>query len=140
MSDKNDENESQEKDRTYPPTILTWTVRGISLSLVLALLTYFTYGALKDKQQPTIDFQVNESKIELLDNGWAVPVTITNRGGRSLHNLVFKGISQNDGSSHTENITLAILGPNETASVLVYFEEDPRNLDLKFLINSYLSI
>ena len=121
-----------------PPTILSWTIRGVSLLIVASLLGYFTYSWIRPTVKPAITFEVLTEEIEQRGTGWATPVKITNDGTMSVHELTVTGTLTSAAGQPSQDLTILLLGPNEQVQGTLWFSDDPRGKGLEMTVASYL--
>jgi len=143
QDDKNQNNQdsSAEDSGTQQqpaPTILSWSIRGLSLLLIIALLGYFVWAAFQPEVKPDITFEVQTEKIEQRGREWAVPVKITNSGGMSVHNLSVQAALPDDEKADARLAEIMMMGPGEEISTTFWFNEDPREKTIECTVNSYL--
>lgn len=121
-----------------PPTWLAWTVRGVSLAMVLGLLGYFVYLAVVPEEQPTFEFTVQTADVERRGAGWAVPVKVVNAGTLSVHALRLEATLAGIDDSPVEEQIVPLLGPGEEITVEFWFDRDPRPTGVACSTGSYL--
>ena len=108
--------------------------------LIVGIIVYFIVMAAQPESPPTIEFKLQEDKIEQRGGEWAVPVKVMNAGGMSVHSLVVKGVPTKSGQvqGEEEEAAISLLGPREEVSVTLWFGEDPRGQEIEFSVGSYL--
>ena len=121
-----------------PPTILSWSIRGFSVLLIVALLGYFIYSWAKPTVMPQIEFTPLVEKIEQRGTGWAVPVKIVNKGTMSVHALSVRGTLTAVAEQPAETLDILLLGPNEQVQGTLWYDQDPRGKGLEMSVCSYL--
>ena len=120
------------------PTLLSWTVRGISLAFIVSIIGYFIWSAAQPDVHPTFTFEVEQEKIEQRGTGWAMPVNITNTGLMSVHALEAVATLTGVGGKQEENVNIVLLGPNESVTATFWFDQNPRDKGVEFSVGSYL--
>ncbi len=126
-----------------PPTILSWSVRGVSLLIVLSLIAYFSWAAIRPIQPPSITFEVKENKIERRGATWMMPVDITNEGTVSIRSLTV-GVTFPDPLAsglpreQEKTVMIRLLGAKETVATTFAFTADPRTATPEFFVVSYV--
>jgi|GEM_PF-2197235 len=142
-TEKKDGASSDADEQSPAPTILSWAIRGFSLLIVVSFIGYFIWSAIRPDKQPNISFHVLEDKIELRDNGWAMPVEVTNESTLSVHALTTSAtLTKSDGGtdeySEEKSVAIRLLGPNEMVTATFWFEQNPRNAQAEFAVKTYL--
>lgn len=133
-----DKDKFSDNSQQPPPTWLEWTVRGVSLLLVLFCLGYFFYSASLPETMPKFVFEVQQDKIEQRGGQWAVPVDVTNDSGASVHALTITATLTGLEDEPEETLTVTLLGPNEEITTTFWFDEDPRGKGLEMSTGAYL--
>ena len=125
------------------PTIIEWSVRLISLLLILGLLVFFIYNALQPQVKSTVVFQVQTEKISQMEDSFRLPVKITNEGTGSVQGLKVRAemtyMIEGKEKKEAEDLTLLLMGPGESKGVVFVFDKDPRNYHVTFEVVSYLN-
>ena len=131
---KQDEVDKANEDKA-PPTVLVWSVRGLSLLLILALLAYLVRNALQPNEAPSFTFEIMTDDCEQRLGRWVLPVSIMNEGDVSTHTLTYE---VSVGQSDTQEIDLLLLGPREQLTHEFWYDEDPRGKSIECRVISYL--
>ncbi|SEQ24101.1 hypothetical protein [Neolewinella agarilytica] len=121
-----------------PPTIIAWSVRGVSLLLILSLIGFFIWSALQPRIEPAFDLAILDDKIERRGEEWVLPVEVTNRGSISVHKLKVKASLSNKAKGAAEEAHIVpMLGPNEMVTLVFWFDQDPRQSQPQLSVGSY---
>ncbi len=120
-----------------PPTLLEWSVRGMSLLLVLLLLGYVVWVSVQPPTPIHFEYGVEWERLEERDGAWVLPVTLQLRG-EGVQDLTITA-ELADGEEVIEEVPLEfpLMGQNETEQLELWFEEDPRDYTLRFNVGSY---
>lgn len=118
-----------------PPSWITWSVKLVSLALVLGLLGFMTYKAVSDDRPPTFGFEVKTKDVRLVGDRFATPIKVTNQGTSGVSRLVFE--AQQSGEPMT--LEMLVLGPGQTQLLTVWLPEDPRTKPPEFTVISFVN-
>ncbi len=106
---------------------LEWTVFGVGLVLVVSTLAYLVYdGATAADTPPDVEARLGEPRPG--GAGFLVPVTVSNRGGRTAEGVTVEVVLEAPGAAQPERgeFTLAFLPRGGTREGWVAFRTDPR--------------
>ncbi len=122
-----------------PPTLVEWSGYLLSALLLSSLMGYVLWGAFQEPAPIAFDYQVGSEQLREHGGGWVLPIDIHNQGGEGILDLTITAeLLDDEGEVIDEaEISLPLLGPDETASVEVGFDEDPRLHTLNFNVGSY---
>lgn len=122
-----------------PPTLLEWTVRGISAAVLLALFLYMVWAALQPAAEAEILVDINRGQIEPRGSSWVVPVDIVNQSGNAVSDVVFSvALVDDDGEVvEEESATIGLLGQRESAAAELWFDANPNDYTLRADVGSY---
>ncbi len=136
-SEKEDQQAGAGEDKKAP-TLLVWTVRGLSLLLIFSILGYLTWSAMRAREEPRFVYELHLDKCAERDGRWVLPVTVTNEGTVSAHDLT-AAVSVNgpDGRSE-QQITFPMIGAREELTLEFWYDEDPRGKKIRATTISYL--
>lgn len=146
-SNNKDDASSSAFDQRPAPTILSWSIRGISLLIVVSLIGYFLWSAARPVVEPKIVFEVLDDKIEQRGGSWAMPVEVTNKGTVSIHTLTigaaltpsYSSAGKEEAKSREEeSVEIPLLGPNEMVTATFWFDQDPRKQNPRFAVKTYV--
>lgn len=134
MSKKNDS-----KDARPAPSVVEWTARAISALSILSLFGFLIYSASQPHVGPNFKFAIAQDKIEERLNGWAVPLTITNRGTVAISEFIYE-VKMRDATMSEFDVKrgrVAIFGAGESVDTEVWFDSDPRDAEFEFRVDAY---
>lgn len=135
MSSKQD-NKSTDKPA---PTLIEWSARIGSALGLMALFGFLAYGASQPHIGPNFVYEIKRDQIEQRRNGWAVPLTITNKGTVAIGEVLFEVRMQRADTTafDVKRGRVAIFGAGESVDAEVWFDEDPRDAVFEFRIDAY---
>lgn len=117
------------EDERCPPTALGWTVRILSVGILLAIAAALIYELMQPSGPAGItiepkweDVRTSEASGQVL-----VPVKITNTGEKTIRNLTIDFPNAPDGAS----IEVELLGSQETMTAVVGYDSRPDTVDFK---------
>lgn len=123
------------------PTVVEWSVRGISLVLIIGLIVFFTVQAFSPVEQTKFNYEIIDKDIAQVGNSWHMPVKITNQGSKSIHELTLDAIleysEKNKSVSEKVSFSIRLFGPGETRKAIFVFNKDPRQHEITFDVASY---
>lgn len=121
------------------PTIIEWSMRGLSALILMLLFGFLVYGTMQPAVGPNFVMSVQHEKIEQRRNGWAVPITITNKGTVAIGDVIYQVMgTASDGSPlNTKQGRIAILGSGESVDAEVWFARDPHGAELRLQVDTY---
>lgn len=121
------------------PSLLEWTVRGISLLLIAALTGYVVWAALQPPQNPYFTFEVQTEQIEQRGDEWVVPIQLTNEGTISIEGVAVSGeLLAADGTVVDEEaMQFELIGNRESKDFELWFDRDPARHELRFNVTGY---
>jgi uncharacterized protein (TIGR02588 family) len=108
---------------------LEWIVFGVGLALVASTLSYLIYdGATAPDTPPDIEVKVRVEGTRQGAQGFLVPVTVSNRGGRTAEGVLVEVVLEAGAAKEPERaeLTLAFLPRGGTREGWVTFRADPR--------------
>ncbi|OAV44246.1 hypothetical protein [Lewinella sp. 4G2] len=136
--DNSDEQGQSPNEQTPPPTILSWTIRGVSLLVIFGLLIYFLVAAIQPTAPAGANVEYKVADIEQREGRWVVPFKVINTGGMGLHLIKVKGTLPAEPEDVEKTIIIPLLGSGERVTSEFRFEEDPRVAGFEFTVESYL--
>jgi len=110
---------------------LEWGVFGVSLVLVLGTLAYLVYEATTmGNQPPIIEAQLGAPQPQQQAGGFAVPVTLINRGDQTAAGVMVEVTLEGDSGAAAETerseFSIPFLPRGATREGRVSFRTDPR--------------
>jgi uncharacterized protein (TIGR02588 family) len=117
------------------------TTLAISIILILGLVGLVTYVSINGGNEPPI-VEAKPLPAEMRHEGesYYLPVTVTNRGGRTAQEVLIQAeLVGGDGSSEETDFTLDFLAGGETREGTVVFTTDPSTGELTIAVASFQS-
>ncbi len=116
-----------------------WTTLAISIILILGLLALVTYVSITGGNQPPIvEARPLDQEIRHEGESYYLPVSVTNRGGRTAQEVVIQAeLAGSDGSSEASEFTLDFLAGGETREGTAVFATDPLAGELTIDVASF---
>jgi uncharacterized protein (TIGR02588 family) len=110
-----------------------WISLGISAVLLLCLAGYLLLQALTpDSPYLLAEARPLTAEVEQKGGRFILPIEITNRGRRTLRELkVEVRMTEPSGQADTRDLAIDYLGEQSTQKVFLYFEQDPRTLQIE---------
>ena len=118
-----------------------WTTLAISIILIVGLVALVTYVSINGGNEPPI-VEAKPLPAEMRHEGesYYLPVTVTNRGGRTAQEVLIQAeLVGSDGSSEETDFTLDFLAGGETREGTVVFTADPSTGELTIAVASFQS-
>lgn len=134
MSD--DDTDPKHSRQDPAPSLVEWMARGLSALIVLALFGFLLHGALQPEIGPNFALDVHTEKIEQRRNGWAVPMSITNKGTVAIADVFYEIVAP-DRSQTVKRGRIAIFGAGETVESEVWFDEKPASSQFELRVDTY---
>lgn len=103
------------KEQHYPPTILGWVARFISLALLTLLIGVISWKVATASDEIVFASKVITEDVRKDGDKWLVPVEITNEGDYTAH-LVQMDVTIED---TTETLEIPMIGASETVRYMV---------------------
>lgn len=103
------------KEQHYPPTILGWVARFISLALLALLIGVISWKVATASDEIVFASKVITEDVRKDGDKWLVPVEITNEGDYTAH-LVQMDVTIED---TTETLEIPMIGASETVRYMV---------------------
>jgi uncharacterized protein (TIGR02588 family) len=118
-----------------------WTTLAISMILILGLLALVTYVSITGGSEPPIvEARPLPEEIRHEGESYYLPVTVTNRGGRTAEEvLIMAELVTGDGSAEETEFTLDFLAGGETREGTAVFATDPSSGELTIDVASFQS-
>lgn len=116
---------------------LEWTVFGLSLVLVVGVVGYLVFDAATiGDAPPTLTLELGETLAQ--SGGFAVPVTVTNRGDETAEDVQIEVVLMQNGEEieHGE-FSIAFVPRGSQAEGWVMFREDPAGGELAAKVLGY---
>lgn len=122
-----------------PPTLVEWSVRSVSLALLLALTGYLVWSGFQPAVDARFSFSVESEGIEAREHGWVVPVAVTHTGSEGLEDLGVRLqlVDAAGGVVEEETLAFPLVGSNETLHAEYWFDHDPEAHRLRFDVVGY---
>jgi uncharacterized protein (TIGR02588 family) len=117
------------------------TTLAISIILILGLVALVTYVSINGGNEPPI-VEAKPLPAEMRHEGelYYLPVTVTNRGGRTAQEVLVQAeLVGSDGSTEETDFTLDFLAGGETREGTVVFTTDPSTGELTIAVASFQS-
>jgi uncharacterized protein (TIGR02588 family) len=110
-----------------------WISLGISAVLLLSLAGYLILQALApDSPYLLAEARPLTEEVQQKGDRFILPIEISNRGRRTLRELkVEVGVTEPGGRSETRELQIDYLGEQSAQTVFLYFEQDPRALQIE---------
>jgi uncharacterized protein (TIGR02588 family) len=117
------------------------TTLAISIILILGLLALVTYVSMTGgSEAPIVEAKPLETEIRHEGESYYLPVSVTNRGGRTAEEvLIMAELVTGDGSTEETEFTLDFLAGGETREGTVVFTTDPLSGELTVDVASFQS-
>ena len=118
-----------------------WTTLAISIFLILGLLALVTYVSMTGSNEPPIvEARPLDQEIRHEGESYYLPVSVTNRGGRTAEEVVVHAeLTGSDRSAEESEFTLDFLAGGETREGTVIFTTDPLSGELTVDVASFQS-
>ena len=115
-----------------------WIFGTVGFLLFCATAGFLLYQALAGSNAPP-EIEVRAKRIVSLQNGYLVELLATNRGGRTGAEVRVLGELKNGSQTlEAREITLQYVPPRSERKGGLYFERDPRTLELVLSVRSYV--
>ena len=133
------ERSGRERTRQRARSGAEWTTLGISISIILTLLALVTYVSIGGGDAPPIvEARPLDQEIRHEGESYYLPVSVTNRGGRTAEEVVIQAeLAGSDGSSEASEFTLDFLAGGETREGTAVFATDPLAGELSIDVASF---
>jgi uncharacterized protein (TIGR02588 family) len=135
------ERRGQEESGQRGRSAAEWTTLAISIILILGLLALVTYVSMTGGNEPPIvEARTVDQEIRHEGESYYLPVSVTNRGGRTAEEVVIQAeLAGSDGSSEASEFTLDFLAGGETREGTAVFATDPLAGELTIDVASFQS-
>ena len=120
---------------TPPPSWIVWFMRLFSLAILLALIGYLLYLALRPTVPAQFDIGLDFGGAERREGQWVLPVELTNSSTEAVSEIVLEVLQ----GEVTRTVTIALLGEGEMAEVEFRFPREPSESNTDAAILSYQS-
>jgi uncharacterized protein (TIGR02588 family) len=129
----------QEESGQRGRSVAEWTTLAISIILILGLLALVTYVSMTGGNEPPIvEARPLDQEIRHEGESYYLPVSVTNRGGRTAQEVVIQAeLAGSDGSSEASEFTLDFLAGGETREGTAVFATDPLASELSIDVASF---
>ncbi|MCA9833756.1 MAG: hypothetical protein KC435_07430 [Thermomicrobiales bacterium] len=88
---------------------------------------------------PTIEIEVHEASIRETENGFYVPISVTNTGGKTAQDVVVTGeLKRSNGTTETAEVTFAFLAGAEEEQAELVFSSNPADGELTVRPTSFI--
>jgi uncharacterized protein (TIGR02588 family) len=115
---------------------LEWTVFGTGLVLICAVVVYLVFSAVtRDHQGAQLSLTLGEPAI--VPGGYAVPVTIVNRGDVTAEGVIIEVKSGDPINAERGELRLPFVPHGSSRSGFVTFERRPSTSSLKARVLGY---
>ncbi len=133
------ERRGQEESGQRGRSTAEWTTLAISIILILGLLALVTYVSMTGGHEPPIvEARPLDQEIRHEGESYYLPVSVTNRGGRTAQEVVIQAeLAGSDGSSEASEFTLDFLAGGETREGTAVFATDPLAGELTIDVASF---
>jgi uncharacterized protein (TIGR02588 family) len=133
------ERRGQEESGQRGRSAAEWTTLAISIILILGLLALVTYVSMTGGNEPPIvEARPLDQEIRHEGESYYLPVSVTNRGGRTAEEVVIQAeLAGSDGSSEASEFTLDFLAGGETREGTAVFATDPMAGELTIDVASF---
>jgi uncharacterized protein (TIGR02588 family) len=133
------EGRGQEESGQRGRSAAEWTTLAISIILILGLLALVTYVSMTGSNEPPIvEARPLDQEIRHEGESYYLPVSVTNRGGRTAEEVVIQAeLAGSDGSSEASEFTLDFLAGGETREGTAVFATDPLAGELTIDVASF---
>lgn len=128
---------SQNDEKHTAAERVTLAISILILGAVLGLASYanITTG----EEPPTINVEADLENVRETENGFYVPITITNNGGLTAQDVVVIGeLDLVDGEPETGEVTIAFLAGGESEQAELVFTVHPDDGEFTLIPSSYL--
>lgn len=124
--EKENQNEQDQKDRK---NALEWTVFGISVLLVTAILIYLVYNTVTHNTSPA-DIQVEYNKSPTKTAPYRYHLVINNKGGETAEEVLVELVLQDDTVTiEKAELQLSFVPTSSKREGWVNFSKDPAKAD-----------
>lgn len=131
MQDKQANGEKEQR-REPPPDLLERSVSWVSMALVLALAAFLVREGLQTATPPTIETRTGTPWQS--ESAYYIPVAVMNEGDLSVQGLRLRAqLMDGPRSAATKEVEVAWLPAHSRRHVVVVFERDPRQYDLRIV-------
>lgn len=103
---------------------LEWSVFAIAGLLVAATIGFLVHAAVTGNGRPAM-LSVAHGASRRAPGGYAMPITVTNRGDRTAERVRVEIVAQRDTAEQTAEIEFEFLPRGSRRTGWVVFEEDP---------------
>lgn len=124
----NDEDKNEEA-KSYPPTILGWIVRFVSLALLALLSAIVLSNVFGEKDPIVFKTEVISEDIRKEAGRWLIPIEITNEGSEPA-SLVKIDLSA---GAQTETVEIPLIGAKETVRYVLNMDEPVTSVSPKIV-------
>jgi uncharacterized protein (TIGR02588 family) len=129
--------ESHEPPDPGAVPVLEWVVGALGALLLAGTIGFLVWHALGRDDAPP-DVRVAVEGVLELQNGYLVQFRAMNEGGSAAAQLVIEGeLAGQDGPIETSEATLDYLPPHSDRQGGLFFDRDPRELDLRLRAKGY---
>ena len=121
------------RGRSGPRKLAEWVSLGISAALIATLAGYLVYQGLQP-QPPYVaaEAQVLMNRVLEKDGKYILPIEVVNHGRLTLRELnVEVEYRGPDGKQETREFTIDYLGEQSKQKIYLYFDQHPRDLQVK---------
>ncbi len=131
----------QEGTRRRGRSAAEWTTLTVSIILILGLLALVTYVSVTGGNElPIVEARPLPEEIRHEGESYYLPVSVTNRGGRTAEEvLIMAELVTGDGSTEETEFTLDFLAGGETREGTAVFTTDPLSGELTIDVASFQS-
>lgn len=118
-----------EKSGDDPPRA-EWVLGILGILVALSIVGFLVVQAL-GRGDDVVELRAEVARVQEAQGGWAVVVTVENRGGRSAEAVVVRGeLPTPDGPEEVE-VEIDYVPGSSTRDVTLTFTEDPRRGELE---------
>lgn len=116
---------------------ITMGISIVILAAIIGLAGWASYST--GDSSPVIEVEAHMSEIRETDDGFYVPITITNNGGFTAQSVMVTGELLIEGEEpETAEVTIDFLAGGETEGAALVFSTNPNNGEFTVAPTSYL--
>lgn len=115
----------EHEERRYPPTLIGWAARLVSLGLVAALLAVLAVEITQPTREVGLKVEPQWNEVRATDGSVLVPVEITNSSTQTIREMK---LELDGGIGEPVHIDIALMGEAETLTYVAGFPRRPKNI------------
>jgi uncharacterized protein (TIGR02588 family) len=105
---------------------LEWAILVVSVAAVVALVGYLLVSAFVTSGPAMIRLEVTAAEVaDGQDDGWLVPLTVRNEGGKAAVSIVVEGTAIVAGAEESSELTVDLLAAGSEVELVLGFSAQP---------------